>query len=86
VYKKYFEEAHLQIGSEPGKGLEEYFHNVFISNNIRHSLFSVAPVISGVGGGTGKYYKNPALRKIKEMIRIKLVRLNGSYKSLFAGS
>jgi hypothetical protein len=83
AYKKLFENAHLQIDTGQGKGLEDCFHEVFIKNNIQHSLFNVAPVINGVGGGTGKYYKNSSLRKLKEALRIKLVILNSSFKFLF---
>jgi hypothetical protein len=86
VYEKYFENAHLHIGTEQGKGLEDYFHEVFINNFIQHSLFSVVPVINGVGGGTGKYYKNSNLRRSKEKLRINLVRLNKSFRNLFAMS
>jgi hypothetical protein len=86
VYTKYFENAHLQIRADQGKSLEECFHEVFIQNNIYHSLFNVAPVINGVGGGTGKYYKNSNLRKIKEVLRINLVKQNSSFKHLFVES
>jgi len=84
VYKKYFENAHLHIQGEQGKSLEDCFHDIFIENNIQHSLFNVATVINGVGGGTGKYYKNSTHRKIKEKLRIKLVKLNSSFTNLFA--
>ncbi len=83
MYRKYFENAHLEIRVEHGKGLEDCFHEIFVKNNICFSLFNIAPVINGVGGGTGTYYKNSNKRKIKEMLRIKLVRLNSSFKHLF---
>lgn len=86
IYRKYFENAHLQIRAEQGKSLEECYHEILINNNIYHSLFKVAPVINGVGGGTGKYYKNTNLRKIKEMLRIHLVKQNNSFKHLFVAN
>lgn len=84
TYKKYFEDAHLQINKNLGRGLEECFLDVFLRNNLVNSLFVIPPVICGVGGGTGVYYKNSLKRKLKERLRLTLVRINKKFSHLFS--
>lgn len=83
TYKKFFENAHFQINKDTGYGLEECFHDIFLKNKINKSLFIIAPVICGVGGGTGKYYKNSIKRKLKEDLRLRLVKLNRKFFHFF---
>jgi hypothetical protein len=83
VYRQYFENAHTQIGKKKGYGLEDCFHHIFIEENIQHALLSVAPAICGVGGGIGTYYKNSVTRRLKEYLRLQVVRRNPAFRNLF---
>lgn len=83
-YHRYFENAHLQIGRRKGYGLENSFHDILLEQKITKSLFNVAPVICGVGGGTGKPYKNTLTRRWKEALRLRLVRLHPAFRDLIA--
>jgi hypothetical protein len=83
-YKQHFENAHFQINKEQGYGLENCFHDIVLKDDIRKSLFNIAPVICGVGGGIGTYYKNSFKRRWKETARLKVVRMNESFADLFA--
>lgn len=83
TYRRYFENAHLQIRKEQGHGLEECFLDVVQENGLQKMLLPIPPVIAGVGGGTGTYYKNPIKRRLKEKLRLKLVRLNKKFSHLF---
>ena len=75
--------AYLNVGGERGLSLEHCFRDVILENGFGRILFNVPPVIHGVGGGTGSYYKNNLKRKIKESIRLRIVRRNKSFNSLF---
>lgn len=83
-YLEHFASAHTHVGGENGLSLEDCFRDVILSERMSKILFTMAPVICGVGGGTGTYYKNNLRRKIKESLRIKLVRRNKSFANLFA--
>jgi len=84
AYARHFEHAHLQIGRRKGYGLENSFHDIVLEQGIRNALMNVAPVICGVGGGTGAYYRNTALRRVKEDLRLSLVRRHPAFRHLFA--
>lgn len=83
-YKQHFQDAHFQINKELGYGLENCFHDIVLKDDIKKSFFTVAPVICGVGGGIGTYYKNSLKRRWKETLRLGLVRMNKSFADLFA--
>lgn len=83
-YQRYFEQAHLQIDVDSGKGLEDCFLEAFNANHLKGVLLNTPPIIDGVGGGIGKYYKNPWKRRIKERLRLHLVRTQSAFKPLFA--
>lgn len=82
-YRRYFENAHFQIRKEQGHGLEECFRDIFLENKLKRMMFTVPPVICGVGGGTGASYRNPLKRRLKEKLRLKLVRMNRTYADFF---
>lgn len=82
-YRRYFEDAHLQIRKEEGYGLEECFRDVVREQALTHILLPIAPVIAGVGGGTGAHYRNPLKRRLKEKLRVLLVRLSRDHAHLF---
>lgn len=82
-YSKYLASAYLNVGGERGLSLEHCFRDVILENKFSKILFNVPPVIYGVGGGTGTYYKNNLKRKIKESIRLLIVKQNKSFNALF---
>jgi hypothetical protein len=73
----------LNVGGERGLSLEHCFRDVILKNKFGKILFNMPPVICGVGGGSGTYYKNNLKRKIKESIRLRMVRRNKSFNYLF---
>ncbi|MEI7456244.1 MAG: hypothetical protein WCK93_05920 [Nitrosomonadales bacterium] len=75
-YLKNLATAYLNVGGEQGLSLEDCFKDVIIKEHLSRVLFSIPPVICGVGGGSGKYYKNNLKRRIKEIVRLKLARQN----------
>ncbi len=83
LYHQYFEHAHLQIRKDEGHGLEECFRDVFLANRLGQVLLPIPPVICGVGGGTGTYYRNPLKRRLKEWLRLWLVRHNRRFAPSF---
>ncbi len=83
-YAQYFASAYLNVGDERGLSIEHCFRDAILENRLSGVLFNVPPVICGVGGGSGTYYKNNLKRKIKEAIRLRMVMSNPSYARLFA--
>ncbi len=82
-YCKYYADAHLKIDLENGGNLEEAFLKIFLHEKISNSLLPVAPVIQGVGGGIGFSYNNSLKRRLKEDIRLWLVKRKPEYSSYF---
>lgn len=83
LYRQYFEYAHHHIRKNDGHGLEECFRDIFLANSLGRVLLAVPPVICGVGGGTGTYYKNPVKRRLKERLRLWLVRRSRRFAGSF---
>lgn len=83
-YEQYLIDAHHNIDVNMGHGLEECFRDVFLQHHFLRKLLPIYPTISGVGGGTGKYYKNSAARLVKEKIRLGLIMRNSEFKGLFS--
>lgn len=83
-YKRLFLYAHHAIRAKDGYGLEESFRDIFLENELRGCLMCPPPVICGVGGGIGVYYKNPALRQLKEKWRYQLTKRNPLYRNWFS--
>jgi hypothetical protein len=83
-YCKYLLNAHHGIQAKKGHGLEECFRDVLIANKLQYILMPIYPVIEGVGGGTGKYYQNPARRLFKEKFRLLIAKRNIEIKKLFS--
>jgi len=83
-YLEYFATAYTHVGGYQGLSLEDCFRDVILKEKLSKVLFNAVPVICGVGGGSGTYYKNNLKRKIKESLRLKLVRRKPSFAHLFA--
>jgi hypothetical protein len=82
VYLKYFSSAHVQLGNAD-QSIEDAFLNVITNQKIKHIFFRTPPVICGVGGGSGKYYKSGVIRVLKDRIRNWIARSTSQYKDLF---
>ena len=82
-YKRHFQDAHHLIRKDDGYGLEDCYRDIFLQKKLSASLFSVPPVIYGVGGGTGTYYQNSLIRRLKERLRLKWVKGKPVFASFF---
>jgi hypothetical protein len=81
-YLKYFSDVHVQLGNCE-QSIEDAFLNVIQNKNIKHILFRTPPVICGVGGGSGKYYKSGVIRVLKDRVRNWIARSTSQYNDLF---
>ena len=82
-YAKNLMDAHHQIGAFLGFGLEDCFYDALIRMHKTNYLFTTPPIICGVGGGIGKYYKTTRVRKYKEKIRLWLISRSAEFRKLF---
>lgn len=82
-YATYFSDAHLDLVVDSGAGIEEKFLDVVDKQGFKKILFKTSPVVSGVGGGSGRYYNTSMIRRLKEVLRLKIVYLNSKYQALF---
>lgn len=82
-YQKYFLNAHIDIGGCSGISIEDKFLDITRSTHLGGCIFSTPPVVCGVGGGSGKYYKNSSIRRIKERLRSWIVSHNSKFQYLF---
>ena len=83
AYLKFFSEAHLKVGAQFEVSIEDNFKEIVLRNDLKHVFFSVHPVICGVGGGSGTYYRTNLKRRIKDAIRSKLVQMDSSFSDMF---
>jgi hypothetical protein len=82
VYFKHFSDLHLSVGGPNGVSLEHKFKDAVLANNLKHVVFRSPPVIRGMAG-SGKYYRNNRLRRIKESLRYRIVQSSPSFGELF---
>ena len=82
-YLKHFSAAHTQFGNIAGRSIEDAFLEVIQQKKMKHLLFRVPPVVCGVGGGSGKYYKSGLLRVLKDRLRNWIARSTSQYTDLF---
>lgn len=87
-YRQYFENAHLRIRMQNGKAfsLEDCFHEIVLENQLGGILLRRSPVVCGVGGGTGVYYRNTKIRRLKEDLRLWLARHMPAFRHLFTST
>jgi hypothetical protein len=83
VYFKYFSKTHLKVGGAYGTSIEDNFKAIILENRLQHLLFRSPPVVRGVGGASGKYYRDNRIRRIKEILRSKIVQSNPEFSDLF---
>lgn len=82
-YQTYFLNAHHLLGINLGDSLEECFKQKILENNLTQLMFQRPPLIEGVGGGIGRAYRTPLHRRLKELLRLNLVRRNYFFSKLF---
>lgn len=82
-YLAHFSAAYKALGVDNGSSIEEEFLKVVRNLALKKYMFSNPPIISGVGGGSGKYYNTSIMRQFKEMLRTKLVMCNSKFRKLF---
>lgn len=82
-YLAHFSVAYKALGIDNGSSIEEEFLKVVRNLALKKYMFSNPPIISGVGGGSGKYYNTSSIRQFKEMLRTKLVMYNSKFRELF---
>jgi len=82
-YLKNLADAHCQIDSTSGFGLEDSFCAALRKINQKRYLFSALPIIRGVGGGTGKYYKYNWHRVTKDRIKLGIAKRSPILHDLF---
>jgi hypothetical protein len=83
-YKKYFLKAYALVGLGDHRSIEHVFKDIILEHHLQGSLFRTHPVICGVGGGHGKYYKNNVKRRLKDRLRWAYLKVNSEYQWLFA--
>lgn len=83
IYLQYFVDSHSNLVNIYKESIEDVFLKVIINNGMRGVLFSTPPVVCGMGGGSGKYYKQGVVRVIKDKIRARIARSSSQYKKLF---
>jgi hypothetical protein len=83
AYQRYFSTAHHGLDAANGISLEECFLAAAVKHQLQHFLIKVSPVISGVGGGIGRYYKHSMRRLLKENIGLHLIKRSARFKALF---
>jgi hypothetical protein len=83
-YQQYFSHVHLDVGGAKGLSLEDCFKTVVVGNQMKNFLFRTPPLICGVGGGSGRYYKNNQIRRLKDRLRAWCVINNPGFASLFS--
>jgi hypothetical protein len=81
-YVQHFSAVHIQLGNT-AQSIEDAFLDVIQDKKIQHILFRTPPVICGVGGGSGKYYKSGVIRVLKDRMRNWIARSTSQYKDLF---
>ncbi|MBU3590753.1 hypothetical protein ICN11_01790 [Polynucleobacter sp. 78F-HAINBA] len=82
-YVNHLSKAHIGIGGPSGIGIEERFLEMVTREKLSRFLFEIPPVVCGMGGGSGKYYKDSRVRRLKERFRAWLVSQNSEFKLLF---
>lgn len=83
IYMNFFSNAHLLANGSNKVIIEEEFLRIVLQEKFSHILFRDPPVICGVGGGSGLYYKNSIVRRAKEILRSRIVFANSKFQSLF---
>lgn len=82
-YKAYLAHAHIDIGGVSGISIEDRFLEIVMREDLNGFIFRNPPVVCGVGGGSGKYYKDSKTRRLKEKLRSWIISRNSKFEPLF---
>jgi len=82
-YKQYLMQAYMYAGLSDGRSIEHVFKDILLEKKISKILFPNHPIICGVGGGHGKYYKNNLKRRLKDRLKLRLIKQDPKFSSLF---
>lgn len=82
-YEAHLSQAHIDIGGASGESIEDRFLEIAARENLNGFIFKNPPVVCGVGGGSGRYYKDSRIRRVKERIRSWIISRNAKFAPLF---
>jgi hypothetical protein len=83
-YLEHFSSEYLRVGGDGGLSIEDCFREVLLKKNMTSVLLSIKPVICGVSGANGTYYKKNTLRRaLTENLRLQILKRHGAFKQLF---
>jgi hypothetical protein len=82
-YLLYLVDAYIFTSFEENNSLENIFLKKLMSLNMKSFIFSINPIIQGMGGGSGTYYKNNLKRKIKNNLKRFILKKYSQYRPLF---
>lgn len=83
-YEAYLSRAHMDIGGTSGVSIEDRFLEIATREGLSGFLFKTPPIVCGVGGGSGRYYKDSRVRRLKEKFRSWIILQNSKFKPLFS--
>ena len=79
-------DEHFVSSFEKDSSIENLFLRKINSLNLKKYIFSTAPVIEGVGGGSGTYYKNNFRRRLKSILKRFLLKKTNRFQDLICES
>ena len=82
-YLRYFLDSHLNLDDVSNQSIENAFLKIVIKKRMEGIIFKMPPIVCGMGGGSGKYYKRGIVRIIKDRLRCRIARCSSQYKKLF---
>ncbi len=82
-YHTYFSSAYRLVGLSDQRSIEHVFRDIILEKELPEVLLAINPVICGVGGGHGSYYKNNLKRRLKDRLRLLVVRMTTRFQFLF---
>lgn len=83
LYEQYFSRVHLQVSGKHHLSIEDIFKKTLIDHQLTGSLFRCHPLVTGVGGASGKYYKDNFVRRNKDRLRLKIVQVHRQFRTWF---
>ncbi|OYY58175.1 MAG: hypothetical protein B7Y55_03105 [Polynucleobacter sp. 35-46-207] len=82
-YQAHLSRAHIERGGLGKRSIEDRFLEIVMREELSNFLFETPPIVCGVGGGSGKYYKDSKTRRLKEKLRSWIISHNSKFESLF---
>lgn len=76
-------DAHFESNFNAGSSIENLFLKSLNALKMQNYIFSMEPIICGMGGGSGKYYKNNLRRQLKGRLRRLIAKNSSDLKKIF---